>query len=227
MPMKIKQTDGSEVEVFTQAETEERVKSEREKALEEYKASNPDKTAEVNDLTTKLADANRKLQEAEAAGGNPEQVKRLREARDAAEKERDGAVAKLTKDLNDFKNETVKEVKDELMAKLTKGDKELEKKIEFEFDNYRTNENSKQAIRERMEKAYQLATGNRPIPTAFDSVSGAGGSRGDYAPTQAGELSQNAKNIGKALGISEEQRKKAADFLKEHKEKQSNNAVFN
>jgi len=83
------------------------------------------------------------------------------------------------------------------------------KRFFFEFDNYRANEVSKTAVRERMLKAYQLATGNRPIPTAFDSFGGLGGNRGaGHEPVQQVKCS-NAKKIGNALGISDEQRKDA------------------
>jgi len=53
----------------------------------------------------------------------------LRDARDKAEHERDEAVGKLSKEIQDFKNENVKDLKDELLAGLSKGDKDLEKKI--------------------------------------------------------------------------------------------------
>lgn len=220
--MKITQSDGSEVEVFTQQEVEQKVRAEKEAALQEYKNSNPDKSAEIDKLIADLAEANRKLAEAEA-GGNPDQIQRLKQARDEAQKQKDDEVKRLSKDLEDFKNDTVKEVKDDLMARFTKGDSDLEKKIQYEFDRYRTNENTKQAIRERMEKAFQLATGNRPIPTAFDSFGGAAGNRGTgHAPVQSGEISENARKIGNAFGISDEQRTRANEFLKQHKEKQNN-----
>ncbi len=207
-------TTGQETEVFTAAETQQRIKDAEvaasTKAVEDYKTANPDKSQEVNKLQSDLEEANRKLKAAEDAGSDGDksgQVERLRQERDDAQKKLNTEMT----DLHNKINSLIGDTKKELLDGLSKGDVELRKKIEFEFDNYRPNANSKTEIKERMEKAYQLATGNKPTQSVMDNINSSG--RGDNNAhdtnnNQQKEATPNAKAIGNVLGISDEDRKK-------------------
>ena len=98
------------------------------KAVEDFKIANPDKSAEVETLKTNLAKATKDLDAAIAAGGNEEQIKRLRKERDEAETKANEGVTKLQKDLEDFKKEVAGDTKNEMLDRLARGDAEIQRR---------------------------------------------------------------------------------------------------
>ena len=225
--MKIKNDKGEEIEVFTAeemtAKTKEVAEQAAAKALEEFKAANPDKSKELEETSQKLKDAEELLRKAEEEGGNKGQIERLRKERDDAKKAADEAKSTVEKKFEEFRNEMLGETKTEMLDNLSGGDKELRKKIEYEFDHYRPSENTKAAIKERMEKAYQLATGNKAAPGILDGRTGAGarGDEGGYKPPEKKELSNNQKAIGRVLGITDKDRENYETFKKDQDEKRA------
>jgi hypothetical protein len=219
--------DGKEIEVFTQEELDAKVKAAKEEAvktateaaskiaeekanvaIEAYKQSNPDKTAEIDSLKDKLAEAEAKLQQAQSYGGDgnrDEQIERLR-------KERDDAISALTKKVEDLtkiieagNKSTIDNTKNNLLDHYTK-DPEQRKKLEFEFDNYRANDTTPAGMAERMAKAATLAgIEKKEQPAIMDNLGGAGGNKGGANYQQnVKTATPNAVAIGKALGVSEE-----------------------
>lgn len=207
--MKIKQDDGTEIEVFTQDEFDAKSKEIAEeagkKAVEAFKEQNPDRSKEVDDLKGNLKKAEEDLAKAIKDGGNEEQIKRLRNERDEAERKANDGVAKIQKDLEDFKKEFIGDTKEEILSKLSKGDAELRKKIELEFDKYNPTDNSKKGIMERMAAAYNIVTGTRPAPNFMDNLSNAGdrGHGGSGAKGDKIERTDNEVKIGKTLGVTD------------------------
>lgn len=225
--MKIKNDKGEEIEVFTAEEVAAREKTASEqaatKAVEEFKAQNPDKSQELEELKTKLADAEDLLKKAEEDGKSSGQIERLRKERDDAKKAAEEAQKGMDKKFEDFRKEIVGDTKKEMLDALSKGDAELRKKIEFEFDNYRPTATSKTDVKERMEKAFQLATGNKPTPGILDGRTG-GGDRGDgggYKPTEKKELTPNQRAIGTVLGITDKDRENYEKFKEERQGKKA------
>ncbi len=223
--MIIKNDKGEDVEVFTSEEVKQKeeaaAKTAAEKAVEDFKTQNPDKSQELTDLKDKVADLEAKLQEAEEGDGTDKdaQVKRLREERDAAKGDLKKAQEDWDSKFENFKKEMVGDIKSEILDKLSRGDAELRKKIELEFDNYRPNDNSKKGIADRMEKAYQLATGNKPSPNILDNISGGGdrGTGGGYKPETKKQWSSNEKAIGNVLGISDKDREMYEQYKAQNK----------
>ena len=237
--MIIKDATGKEVEVFTQQEvdektkavgeeskktTEEAVKKASDEAIETYKKDHPDQTKDFEDLKTKLTEAEDKLKEVDSGGDDDDdgQKKRLREQRDKAMTKLGDAMEKMGSEITELKTSIVGDTKGELLSALAGDDDELKKKIEFEFDHYRVEDTSKLAIKERLEKAFQLATGDAPKPGIFDgAVTGSGSQKGDGNEDETeGVMTENAKAIGKKLGITDEQVKAYEERkAKEAKEK--------
>lgn len=219
--MKIKQEDGTEIEVFTEAELAEKVKTAETTAaaaaVEEFKAANPDKSAEVEKLQGELKKSQEDLDAAIAGGGNDAQIARLRKERDDAKAAAEQAGSDWKKELDGFRNEIIGDTKKEILDSLSAGDAELRKKIELEFDKYNPDKTSKTEIKERMEKAYLLATGDKPKPGLLDGLSGMGG-RGDgggyQPPVKKNEQTDNGKAIANVLGISDADRKAKEDYDK-------------
>jgi len=220
-----KNPDGTETEVFTKDEVDTQVKNAKdeatksagdaaaetikkasEDAVNKYKEDHPDKAQEIKDLESKLSDAEEKLKTAEGDDGGDdknkdEQVSRLKKAKEEIEETLGGKITELTNKVEGM----VGDKKSNLIKKLSNGDDEMAKKIEFEFDNYRSSETSESAIQERMEKAYTLVTGKNDAPGILDGTISAGdrgsANLGDEANKE--KMPDSAKSMGKNLGISE------------------------
>jgi len=229
MPIKVRGADGQETEHFSQEEVDKKIedatkkkeddlKSEfdgkltkaQEEAVEQYKKDNPDQSEKVGDLQKKLDDANKELEELKDDDGNmPEgQKERLQKKIEDLK----GKVEKVTKtsqeEIDKLKN-TMQENKDQLKNKyldnLADGDDEKRKKIELEFDNYMPDKDSEEDIKTRAERAYTIVEGQAPKPGLLDGVSNAS-ARGEGNPSpQGGDAgpSENAKEIGKHIGVGE------------------------
>jgi hypothetical protein len=220
--MKIKNEKGEEVEVFTAAEADAKAKEASEaaakKAIEDFQAANPDKGKEVEDLKNKLADSERKLQEAiDDEGGDGKskgQIERLRKERDDAKLQAENAVKGVIAKIDEFRKEYMGDAKTEWLDRLSNKDTEMRKKIEFHFDNYRKDAVTKKDIEERMTVAYQLATGNKPTPGLLDGKTSAGdrGAGGGYTPPETKDLTPNQKAIGTVLGITDKDREDYKKF---------------
>jgi len=222
--MKIKQQDGTEIEVFTQEELDERVQAAKDeatktatdaatkaaqdaadKALEDYKKENEGKTnEEVEKLQKELQEAQEKLDGAGGSGGDDDaQKRRLMQERDDARKNLEQGMADMKKEMEDFKSGMTGDVKNDLLDKYVgKDDAELREKVGLEFDRYRSDEVSKAQMEERMQAAFTIVKGEAPTPAALDGMT-SGGQRGDGNPAEGKkhvEVTENAKNIAKALG---------------------------
>lgn len=232
MPIKIKDPEsGQEREVYTpeeveakqneireqvSKENEDKINAAKNEAIENYKKEHPDQTNEINNLKDQLASAEAELQAAEGSG-NEGQIKRLREERDNAknelknkENEFNQNIKSVTDRLDSFEKQRISEYKSDLINKYAKGDEEMKKKIELEFDNYRPNDVTREDIADRVLKAAQLsgAFGSNERPGLLDGGSGAD-SRGDgFKPTQKTKWSDNANSISKVLGITDEDKEK-------------------
>jgi hypothetical protein len=217
MPIKIKDPADptKEIEVFTQEEvsnTTSKLADEKAKAaIEAYKAQNPDKTKEIDDLKNKLADAAARLETAEGYDdGSPErkaQIERLRKERDEATTNLNTTVKTLTDKITAMEKGNIETAKSQLLDKYAGKDVEARKKVELEFENYRSNETTPDQMAVRMEKAAQLAGVTVPAtPGSMDHGSG-GGSRGEgnYGDTGPKKVTNNAVNVGKAIGVTKEE----------------------
>lgn len=217
--MKIKNDKGEEIEVFTAAEVADREKAATDaaatKAVDDYKAANPDKAEEITKLKTELEKAQKDLEDAEKDGDKDGQVNRLRKERDEAIAKVDKVVNDITKRFDDFTNSSFNETKDDLLNRLSNGNAEIRKKIEFEFDNYKPTDKTKKGVQERMAVAAQIVTGKKPQPSFMDNISGAGDKGGsgsghhDKPPT---EPTPNQIAIGKVLGITPKDRENYEKF---------------
>jgi len=202
--------NGNEVEGFTKEELEAKQKE----VIDEYAKKNPDKSKELEEANTKLEEASNKLKEyEEAGGGNDAQKKRLIQQKKDAENSLENLNADFTKQINEMKEGFVSGAKMKMIEKMSKGDPELKKKIEFEYDQYnegKTAPANEVEVQHRLEKAFLLATGKQVTPNFMDGVT-SGSSRGEgqhgAGRESAGEESDNAKAMRKAFGISDKDAK--------------------
>lgn len=197
--------DGNEVEAFTPEELE----TKKKEALDAYIKENPSKKDEFEKLQADLKTATDKLAEIESGGGDDAQKKRLKDEKKAAEDALKTVTDGFRKEMDEFKSGFINGHKTKVLDKLSKGDPELRKKIELEFDQYSEGKKApanEMEITERLTKAFTLATGNKPAPNFMDGAAGAG-ARGDHASGGgkggATEETENSKAMRKALGITD------------------------
>lgn len=198
--------DGNEVDAFTQEELE----SKKKEAVEEYIKNNPSKKDDFDKLTNDLKIATDKLKELEDSGGNNDaQKRRLKEAKETAERALADGMAGIRKEMDEFKNNFITGHKTKVLDKLSKGDPELRKKIELEYDQYSEGKKvpaNEVEVTERLAKAFTIATGNKPSPNFMDGMNNAG-PRGDSTHGGSGGSKEpetdNSKQMRKAFGITD------------------------
>lgn len=225
--MKIKDPNdpNKEIEVFTAEEVEAKTKEAATKAatdaanaaIEKYKQENPDKTGEIETLKNTLA---AKTAELEAAlgfdDGSPErkaQIERLRKERDAQVTELNGKVETLTQTIKSMQDTQVATAKQALLDRFAGTDPEARKKVEFEFDKYDPTNTTPEGMAARMEKAAGLAGVTTPAtPGPLDGGPGGGArGQGNYGGSGPVKVTDNAKNLGTALGVTPEELAKYAE----------------
>jgi len=194
-------SSGNEVEAFTAEEFE----AKKKEALEEYLREHPDQSESIKKAEADLAATQAKLKELEE-GGSDAQKKRLREERDASEAKLKEVTETVQKEITSLKEAFFGGAKSKMLEKLSKGDAQLKAKIETEYAGFAGDATTEAEIQTRMEKAYTLATGNKPSPNFMDGMAG-GGQRGlDQKPGGgATQESDNGKAMRKAFGITDEQ----------------------
>lgn len=196
--MKVKNEKGEEIEVFT----EEEVKAREAAAAAAAGSSSP----ELKKANEDKAAIQKELEELRASGGggdnHEQQVKRLKDRLDQKDKD----IADLNKKFDDQAKAGVEKVVNGGLKDLARGDSELEKRLRYEFENYRPHDTSDAGIKERLEKANMIVRGSMPKPGFMDGGSGAGTRGAGGGPTGGGQqaLEGNAALIGGVLGVKAE-----------------------
>lgn len=207
--------DGNEVEAYTPEELE----AKNQEAVDNYIKENPSKKDELEKLESDLKIANEKITEFEKGGegdeGGDEQKKRLKQAKIDAENALENGLKEVKDEMTKFKEGFVSGHKTKVLEKLSGGDPELLKKIEFEYDQYSEGKAvpvNETEIQERLTKAFTLATGAAPAHNFMDGMSnstargeGQNGGTGDTTEQET----DNSKNMRKAFGITD---KEAEEF---------------
>lgn len=199
---KLFDAQGNEVEAFTPEE----LKTKNQEAIAEHLKNNPDKSAEVTKLQSDLADAKKKLEDAEKGGMNEDQKKRLKEAKEEAEGKLAETVTTLTKEISDLKETFTGGIKSKGLKALAGGDADKQAKIELKYASLMKTgdyKNDEAGIMQALTEAATLVTGTKPAPGFLDNISGMGdrgaeqNNKGDVAETD------NSKEMRKALGITD------------------------
>lgn len=191
---------GNEVEAFT----EDEMTTKNKEAIDEYIEKNPDKSEELENAKKELEEAQGKLKEAEDGDGDDGQKKRLKEAAISAKGELDVITEKFSKEMKELKDGILSGHKITLLEKLSGGDKEIEKKIEFEADKYSGDPANEIELAERLKNAATIVNAEKPIPGFIDGLLGSG-ERGDIQKHKVdGPESPNSKEMRGVLGISDE-----------------------
>lgn len=220
--MKIKQEDGTEIDVFSQEEMDAKIKETEDKKTEELRQIQEEsqkkevetKTA-LETLQKEKADLEAKIAAGGKDGDQTGNFKTLKEALDKKSEE----IAALHKDLGDIRSQSTKDQRTNLINKIAGKDTELKKKIElfYEKDLSGMSDKSPEEVMKKVEAAAKLAG----EVVEFDPLSGAimgGGGKGFAGGGGAGaegvEFTAKEKQLGSKMGITEADYKKYGPKLK-------------
>lgn len=205
----MKDADGKDIEVFTPEEVATREAA----AIEQYQKDHPDQSAALAAAETAKTDAEKKLADALAAGGDTkdENIKALRGAVAAANANTEKVKTDMSAAIEALKTAPTEEYKAELVSLLGGKDKDLQEKIEIHYKNLSgMPATTKLEVRARMEAAYTLAAGKSAATILDGGVASAGPRGSGGMPENGSTENDNSKAIRSVLGITDEQAKKFA-----------------
>lgn len=199
---KLFDADGKEVEAFTADE----LKAKQDEAIAEYTKNNPDKSGELKKLQDDLAEANRKLKEAEDGGMSEGQKQRLKKEKEDAENKLSETVTNLTKEIADLKEGMTSGIKAKALKALSKGDKDVAEKINLKFASLMKTgdyKNDEEGVTRAMSEAATLVTGSKPAPNFMDGMSSAGDRGANQNNKEVVPETENSKAMRQAFGIKD------------------------
>lgn len=209
----MKQEDGSEIEVFTEAEVNARVAEVETKKTEEMKVIADGYAAKETEAKTALQKLNdeKTALETKINGNGGGQVDNFKELKAALDKKTEEITA-LSKDLGEMKSNSIKDQKDSFVNKIAGKDAELKKKIDlfYEKDLSGMPDKTPEEIAKKVEAAAKLAGEVVDIDPLSGAINGAGG-KGFSPEGGAGgapEFSAKEKQLGAKMGITEADYKK-------------------
>ncbi len=194
-----------EVEVFSQAEIDAKI-AEKES---EFNTKIAEKDTAIATMTTEKADLEKKLAEIKPDHPN---FAALKEALD----KKDAAIKSVKDELDQDKQNRVKEAMDTKITAASKGDAEFEKKVRLALTNTlkglpETTEAERTA---KIEAAVKLSTDFSSDQGMFDGGIGGGGRGGDGGGgDNQVEFTPREKSLGSKLGITDEDYKKYGSRL--------------
>lgn len=202
MSQTIKNEAGEDVEVFSTEELE----AQKQEAIEAYKAENPDKT---DDLTALQEELQKKEEELKGLKDKDVNFSKFKSQKDkeieTIKKEIDEKIVSVKKEvmegvMKDHYNDTLKV--------LAGGDEEAKKKIEFHFKRLGDVAGTKEEITNKLKDAYILANKPADIDALNTSVISSGGVGRINVKVSETKLTPEEKELGKKLGLSDEDYKK-------------------
>jgi exonuclease VII large subunit len=185
--------DGDEVEAFTEEEVNEKIE-EAKKSIEENYAN------DIKEKEDAIAELNKKL---EGKDDKEKNFANLREAKEALEKGIDDIKKQTEEEISKIKKDLfASELKREILS-TAGGNKELAEKIELHYKSFQLPKEGEDD--KRLENAILLATGGKISTIKAGSFSSGIGSAGSTIIRGADKLSEEAVELGKKFGLTEEE----------------------
>lgn len=196
--MKIKQEDGSELEVFTPEEAQAKIEEAAEAARKEAQEAAEAEKAELEGQLKKLQDKE----------FNFNQLRNKTDKESESSKKLAEEIEALKQQIGEVKQQPFKKAKEDFIAaNKLEGDKELKEKFDFFFEPLAEKAKTEADYKAALVGAFSAATGGEKQPT-FEGMMVSTRVTG---PTNHGKtLSETSVKIGNSLGITEEDRKKYA-----------------
>lgn len=183
MPKTINDTEGNEIEVFTQAELE----TQKTEAIEQFKKDNPDKADELKTAQEEL----------EKLKGKDMNFANLRAQKEAADKKVEDILKGVDEKVANVKKEVLEGVmKDhynDTIKNLSGGDKDVEAKIELQYKRIADTAGTKDEIAKKLQDAALLAGVNRG--SSFDNSAFSSGGVSKIKIENKSPLSEDEKDL--------------------------------
>lgn len=210
--------DGNEVEgVLTAQEVEKKLEEAQTKAeeeankkLEEYQKATDE---EVEAMKKELEETKEELAKEKDKDKNFGNLRKSKDESNGKIKELTEKVEKLEKGIEETKSQASEQMISSAIKAKSGDDKELEEKIKFHFNQFTPPKNTEE-LKQKVESAYILATGGQAGNTlSGETISGAGGASEPAMPAEGGvkghKLSEAGKEVGKKMGITDQDYEKA------------------
>jgi len=94
------------------------------------------------------------------------------------------------------------------LRRLVGSDEELGKKVKENFDKINVETTTEEEYQNKMDQAYKMTTGSNPNLNPLNVSNGTNGSAPNPV-SKPGKLSEEAKSVGKSLGLTDEELEKA------------------
>ena len=94
------------------------------------------------------------------------------------------------------------------LRRLVGSDEELGKKVKENFDKINVETTTEEEYQNKMDQAYKMTTGSNPNLNPLNVSNGTNGSAPNPG-SKPGKLSEEAKSVGKSLGLTDEELEKA------------------
>lgn len=221
--MKIKQEDGTEIDVLTPQEVEAKLAEEVSKKVQEergnWEAESGAKMKEVQDKVASLESDKEKLKEDLERLANVGQTDHpnFKILKDSLDK-KDNEIKTLNESVNVIKKQREADLLSGEIKKIVGGDEEMAKTLKHHYDETlkAMPNNTTEEISARLEAAKKLAG----VSTVIDPLMGGFGGNGGYFSGGSGsgsgttDLTSNERALGQKLGLSEEDYKKYQSKIK-------------
>lgn len=208
MPKTIKDEEtGEEIEVFTQEEVEAKAKEQAEVLTNQEKERiEAEKDAELLAKEEELADAQEKLKKLQDKEHNFNVVARGKDKKDKEEEALKEQMEKLQAEVDEVRKAPMDTIRSEFEAAHFEGNKELKDKFDVFMDKLGNGAKTVTEIKAAMEQAYMLANDGKK-PEVANNITRTGVNE-NFADLPDGQESQDSKDIGAAMGLSAEDKKK-------------------
>lgn len=182
--------DGVDVEVYTAEELE----AQKQEALEQFRAENPDKTEELTKLQLEL----------EGLKNKDMNFANVRKAKEEAEKKVEDLLKGVDEKIDKVKREVFEGVlqghKSKTLSALVGDDVELKKKVELEYSRLSDVASTEEQITKKLKDAYVLATAKDPDGVNMSVFSSGGVGRIKINPTSQ-KFSPEEQALGAKFGL--------------------------
>lgn len=205
MPYKITNEDGDEVDAYSEEELQNLA---TEKALAEAERIESEKKEEFEKLSSELAQKESELEKLRSKEMNFEHVRKKAEGKEVqVSDEIKSQIEELNSKIEALAAQPKSDVKNDFMkAYISEDDKEKRDKFDYYYAKLGSDAKTKEEVLKASEEALALATNGDFKPSDSRMYSTAPSL--NYRNEAPKVITEAAKEIGNALGITEEDRKK-------------------
>lgn len=213
--MELFNEQGEKVEALTPEDVEQKLNEAREMAIEE---TNKLRQEEVDDLSLQMQSKDEELVKAKKdlevelskeknLSGQGRIIKDKEKKIDELEVNYKKLEEKLDQRLNDIEVKNREKMVGNMVQELATGDKDMATKIRFYYDSFKGDPADDNEIQQRVQNAYTLATGGKPVsPLSGAAISSVGGMP-MINPTGE-KLSDEARDLAHKMGMTDQELKR-------------------